>query len=229
MCRTGRRLIAGQFQMLALMCSRPCFPATISRPFRPGLQSDQSSAASPLYFDSVTSSFEEVLTRSTQSATSPLESRQCITLLTRMLPTALHAVCGMSKTLTIVFGRPYWRQLDREPPRNGPAGIENDQVQCERRKRVGSGIGDDEIGPATAALLLKFVELEADRFWRAQPNPEASSSRAREQRSGSRWWRTSAYIGQIRAWRVARSVPRSSTVTMCTASRATSGVLLLLP
>ena len=62
------------------------------------------------------------------------------------------------------FGRPYWRQFDREPPRNGPAGIENDQVQCERRKRVDSGIGDDEIGAATAALLLKFVELKADRF-----------------------------------------------------------------
>src|SRR5262249_36252189 len=172
MSRTGRRLIAEQFQMLALMCSRPCFPATISRHFRPGLQSDQSSAASPLYFDSVTSSFEEVLTRSTQSATSPLESRQCITLLTRMLPTALHAVCGMSKTLTIVFGRPYWRQLYREPPRNRPAGIENDQVQCERRKRVGSGIGDDEIGTATVALLLKLVELKADRFWRLSPTRE---------------------------------------------------------
>src|SRR5215469_6457262 len=103
MSRTGHRLIAEQFQILALICSPPRFQAAISRHFRPGLQSDQSSAASPLYFDSVTSSFEEVLTRSTQSATSPLESRQCIILLMRMLPTALHAVCGMSKTLTIVW------------------------------------------------------------------------------------------------------------------------------
>jgi hypothetical protein len=63
------------------------------------------------------------------------------------------------------LGRPNWRQLDREPLRNGPA-IENKKVQGEHRERVCSGIGDHEIGAATAALLLKLVEFDANRFWR---------------------------------------------------------------
>ena len=67
--------------------------------------------------------------------------------------------------LDMSLGRPNWRQLDREPPHDSPA-IKNNQVQGERRERVCSGIGDDEIGAATAALLLKLVEFDINRFWR---------------------------------------------------------------
>ena len=64
--------------------------------------------------------------------------------------------------LDLSLGRPNWRQLDREPPRDSPT-IENHKVQGERRERVRSGIGDHKIGAATATLLLKLVELFTDR------------------------------------------------------------------
>ena len=60
--------------------------------------------------------------------------------------------------LDMSLGRPNWRQLDREPPRDSPT-IENHKVQGERRERVRSGIGDHKIGAATATLLLKLVDL----------------------------------------------------------------------
>ena len=76
---------------------------------------------------------------------------------------AARCLCNVEH-LDTSFGRPNWRQLDREPPHYGPA-IKNNKVQCERRERVGSGIGDYEIGAATAGLLLKLVEFDVNRFW----------------------------------------------------------------
>src|SRR5882724_3474709 len=55
------------------------------------------------YFNKDTASFEEVVSRSTQPATSPVWSRQWMTSLTRMLPIELHAVSATSNTLTLVF------------------------------------------------------------------------------------------------------------------------------
>jgi hypothetical protein len=82
-----------------------------------------------------------------------------------MLPDSAARCLRNVEHLDNSFGRPNWRQLDREPPRDGPV-IENEKVQGERRERVCSGIGDHEIGAAIAALLLKLVELDANRFWR---------------------------------------------------------------
>src|SRR5271156_1524092 len=65
--------------------------------------------------------------------------------------------------------RAHGGDIDGEPARDRAAAVEQDQVERETRERGRPGIGDDEIGAAISALLLKLVELKANRFWRFGP------------------------------------------------------------